>query len=58
MILNLDPTEVNVILQHLEMGQFRTVAPILMKIQAQIMAQQAEMPAPPIEEGAATGSTD
>ena len=58
MHLELDPNEVNIVLQHLEMGQFRTVAPLLMKIQAQIMAQQAEKPASVPEEVIPAGGTD
>ena len=56
MVITLDPSDINVVLQHLEQGQFRTVAPVLMKIQAQVMAQQAkpEVPAEP----AAVGGTD
>lgn len=57
MILNLDANDINVIVQALEQGQFRTVAPVLMKLQAQVMAQQAPQPAP-ADEGAAVGGTD
>ena len=53
MILTLDPSDINVVLQHLEQGQFRTVAPVLMKIQAQVMAQQtkSEEPVEPVSAG-------
>jgi len=55
MKLDLEPNEINVIMQHLEAGQFRTVAAVLMKIQAQVMAQQAQPDAP---EDTAAGGTD
>lgn len=53
MKLDLDPSDINVIVQQLEQGQFRTVAPVLMKIQAQVMAQQAkpQEPAEPVSAG-------
>ena len=57
MKLDLEPNEVNIVMQHLEAGQFRTVAALLMKIQTQIMAQQASQPAP-ADEGDAVGGTD
>jgi hypothetical protein len=59
MILNLDNNDINVVMQSLEQGPFRVVAPVVMKIQAQIMAQQA--PAnldTPVEPDAAVGGTD
>ena len=59
MHLNLDPNELNIVLQHLEAGQFKTVAPVLMKIQAQVMAQQQPAPQPdPVPEDIAAGGTD
>lgn len=53
MHLDLDPNDINVIVQALEQGQFRTVAPVLMKIQAQVMAQQVkpEASAEPVSAG-------
>ena len=42
MILNLDNNEINIVMQMMEQGPFRVVAPVVMKIQAQIMAQQAK----------------
>jgi hypothetical protein len=57
MILNLDNNDINVVMQSLEQGPFRVVAPVVMKIQAQIMAQQA--PAKPeTAEVVAAGGTD
>lgn len=56
MILNLDNNDINVIVQSLEQGPFRMVAPTLMKIQAQVMAQQT--PAKPAESEDAVGGTD
>ncbi len=59
MHLNLEPNEINVILQHLEAGQFKTVAPVLMKIQAQVMAQQQPAPQPDVApEDTSAGGTD
>jgi hypothetical protein len=59
MHLDLDPSDINVVLQHLEQGQFRTVAPVLMKIQAQVMAQQQPAPQPDVApEDTAAGGTD
>jgi hypothetical protein len=40
MQLDLDTNDINVIVQSLEQGPFRVVAPVLMKLQAQVMAQQ------------------
>lgn len=59
MHLNLEPNELNIVLQHLEAGQFKTVAPVLMKIQAQVMAQQQPAPLPDVApEDTAAGGTD
>lgn len=55
MQLELDPSEINVIMQHLEIGQFKTVAPVLMKIQSQLIAQQAK---PEVPDDTAAGGTD
>jgi hypothetical protein len=58
MQLDFDSNEINVIVQALEQGPFRVVAPVLMKIQGQVMTQQAQQaqPAPPEEVSA--GGTD
>lgn len=59
MILNLDPNEIAVVVQMLEQGPFRVVAPTLMKIQSQVMQQQAPQPeATPVADGAVVGGTD
>ena len=56
MQLDLEPSDINVVMQALEQGQFRVVAPVLMKIQAQVMAQQVK-PENPVEP-APIGDTD
>jgi hypothetical protein len=60
MILNLDNNDINVVMQSLEQGPFRLVAPVVMKIQAQIMAQQAPAKPEVVEpaEIIAAGGTD
>ncbi len=64
MILNLDNNDINVIMQSLEQGPFRVVAPVIMKVQAQIMAQQApaipdaRIPGTSTEPESAVGGTD
>ena len=57
MRLDLDAADLNIIMQHLEMGQFKTVAPVLMKIQSQVIAQQAPKADVP-EEPVSAGGTD
>ena len=49
MHLDLDPSEINIIMQHLEAGQFKIVAPVLMKIQSQLIAQQTPKTDAPVE---------
>ena len=56
MQLDLDPNDINIVVQALEQGPFRTVAPVLMKIQAQVMAQQTKPEAP--AESVSAGGTD
>jgi hypothetical protein len=56
MKLDLDPNDINTIVQALEQGPFRVVAPTLMKIQAQVMDQQAPQPVVPVEDHAAGGT--
>lgn len=58
MILNLDNNDINVVMQSLEQGPFRVVAPVVMKIQAQIMAQQQAPAVPDTAEVVAAGGTD
>ena len=54
MILNLDNNEITVVMQSLEQGPFRVVAPVIMKIQSQIMAQQT----PAVPEPSDAAATD
>lgn len=49
MQIDLEPNEINIVMQHLEAGQFKTVAPVLMKIQSQLIAQQTPKNEPPVD---------
>lgn len=58
MHLDLEPNDINIIVQALEQGPFRVVAPTLMKIQAQIVAQQTPAADPAHSVDTAAGGTD
>ena len=47
MKLDLHDHELNIVMEALSQAPFRVVAPVIQKIQMQVMAQQSGMPAPP-----------
>lgn len=57
MILNLDNNDINIVMDVLSQGPFRAVAPVIQKIQMQIIAQQqpaaqsVDTPADPVPAG-------
>lgn len=56
MHLDLEPNDLNVIMDLLSQGPFRSVAPVIQKIQMQVMAQQTPQPEPAPADHAAGGT--
>lgn len=57
MKIDLHDHELNIVMEALSQVPFRVVAPIIQKIQMQVMAQQSGMPAPPSTDEAAPADT-
>jgi hypothetical protein len=56
MRLDLETNDLNVIMELLSQGPFRSVAPVIQKIQMQVMAQQTPQPEPAPADHAAGGT--
>ena len=59
MRIDLEPNDLNVVMDMLSQGPFRAVAPVIQKIQIQVMAQQQPVPQPDTaQQDTVSGGTD